>query len=508
MGPVAAEQRFGARPPRITPQRVEPVNESVFLFRHPGRASALLHPTMRKKNTSRKPHRKTAGRRVNPLTLATINPNTAGADIGAREISVCVPSDRDEQNVRTFLTFTDSLQELVRWLQDCRITSLAMESTGNYWLPLHQLLAPSGIEVVLVNARHVRGVPGRKSDVLDCQWLQLLHSVGLLRGSFRPPQDICALRSLTRVREGILRSAGEQMQLIQNACDQMNLHLHHVLSDISGVSGLKIIEAIVAGERDPVTLAQMRDRRCKATVAEVRRSLQGDWRPEHLLALELAWQTWGHLRSQIEKLDAEIASRVEALEAKVDLTQTAVPPKRKGIDNSSNGPKQGEHLRAEFFRVLGVDLTAVPALSVLTVQGFISEIGSDLRSFRSAAHFISYLGLCPGTRISGGKVLDSRTRKGKPRFALLLRQACLSLHRSKSALGARYHRLRSKLGAPKALTAMAHVLARVIYAMVTTGSEYDETRFAKLEQRHQERRKIRLAAQAKEFGFQLVPLAA
>ena len=440
-------------------------------------------------------------------TLPTINPNAAGADIGAREIVVCVPADRAKVAIRTFATFTQDLHALADWLQACRVSTIAMESTGMYWIPLYQILEARGIDVCLVNARHVKHVPGRKSDVSDCQWIQYLHSVGLLRGSVRPPQDICAIRSLTRHRESLLAMAADQVRHMHKSLDQMNLQIHHVINDLTGATGMAIIEAIVGGQRDPRVLATHRDQRIKASVETIEKSLRGEWREEHLLVLRLALATWQHVRQQIDELDAAIQQRVAALEDAVDV-QTKPLPARVGRRTSSvNAPAGSEFLRTEFYRVLGTDLTAVPALSVLTVQTFISEVGADLSKFATASAFASWLGLCPGTNISGGKVLDARSRKGKSRFALQLRQAAQSLHSSQSALGARYRRMRSRLGAPKALTAMAHCLARIIYRLVVAKQAYDESIFVEMEiqnARHQQRR---LQRQASALGFTLVPVS-
>jgi len=436
-----------------------------------------------------------------------IDPDAAGADIGAREIVVCVPADRDDQPVRTFATFTQDLHALANWLTACRIKTIAMESTGMYWIPLFQILEARGIDVRLVNARHVKHVPGRKSDVSDCQWLQYLHSVGLLRGSFRPSQDICAIRSLARHRDSLLAQAADQVRHMHKCLDQMNLQIHHVISDLTGATGMAIIESIVKGERDARALAAHRDRRIKASVQTVEKSLRGDWREEHLLVLRLTLASWQHLRAQIDELDDEIALRVRALDepAAGALTQAkALAPPSKRL-SSANAPAQSETLRQEFHRVLGTDLTEVPALSVLTVQSFVSEVGPKLDKFKSASHFVSWLGLCPGTKISGGKVLDARTRRGKPRFALQLRQAAQSLHSNRGPLGARYRRLRSRLGAPKALTAMAHCLARVIYKLVCEHCAYDDSIFAALEAEHDQRQHQRLQRQANALGYTLLP---
>lgn len=446
------------------------------------------------------------------VSLPSINPDAAGADIGAREIVVCVPADRAEDPVRTFATFTRDLHALVDWLAECRVTTIAMESTGMYWIPLYQILNDRGIDVRLVNARHVKHVPGRKSDVSDCQWIQYLHSVGLLRGSFRPPQEICAIRSLVRHRTSLLDQAADQVRHMHKCLDQMNLQIHHVISDLTGTTGMAIIEAIMAGERDARVLAAHRDRRIKASTQIIEESLRGDWREEHLLVLRLALATWKHLSEQVAELDENVRRRVEALEDRVSAAGDPAPVlpaagkhTRRRHKASANAPACAGIMHDEFRRVLGTDLTAIPGLSVLTVQAFVSEIGPDLGRFANASHFASWLGLCPGTKISGGKVLDARSRPGKHRFALLLRQAAQSLHSSKSALGARYRRLRSRLGAPKALTAMAHCLTRIIYQLVSHRQEYDESIFVRMEAEHARRQHRRLERQAAAIGFDLVP---
>jgi transposase len=468
-----------------------------------------LHFIMRAKSTKpkTKPKTKTKGPKKGgpPRSTPIAHPNAAGIDIGAREICVCVPADRDAQSVRTFETFTDSLRELARWLVVCKVDTVAMESTGNYWIPLHQVLCEHGIAVALVNARHVRHVPGRKSDVIDCQWLQYLHSVGLLNGSFRPAQEICAVRSLVRYREGLLAQAADQIRAMHNAFDQMNVQLHHVLSDLSGATGMAIVRAILAGERNPAVLASYRDRRIKATRQTLERSLQGDWRTEHVLVLELAFANWEQLQAQITRLDGEIAKLVSLLRSEV--AEPSLPLSRPAKRRSVSANQPSWDMRTEFHRVFGTDLTAIPGISSLTVQTLLSEVGPDFRRFRTVHNFVSWLGLCPDAKISGGKVMDARSRRGKPRLARALRQASVCFHSEKSALGARYRRLRSNLGAPKALTAMAHLLARIIYALVTNRKAYDETVFASLEEHHLQRQLARLAKNAKSMGYSLKPLA-
>lgn len=450
---------------------------------------------------ARRPRRKA----VCPAPI--INPIAAGADIGAREIVVCVPSDRAPEPVRTFGTFTADLEALADWLKTCGVTTIAMESTGMYWIPLHQVLETRGIEVRLVNAQHVKHVPGRKSDVSDCQWIQYLHSVGLLRGSFRPPQDICAIRSLTRHRQSVLEQAADQVRHMHKCLDQMNLQVHHVISDLTGATGMAIIQAIVEGERDPRVLAQHRNRLLKASTQTVEKSLRGDWREEHLLVLRLAFSSWQHLRQQVEELDADILRRVQQMDERVDVKCHPMPARTQRRTSSTNEPAQSDLLREEFYRVPGTDLTTVPSISVLTVQSLLSEVGPDFSRFASAGSMACWQGLCPGTKISGGKVLDARSRKGKSRFALQLRQAAQSLHRSQSILGARYRRMRTRLGAPKALTAMAHCLMRIIYKLVSDKVAFDESIFARLEVQHAQRQHLRLERQAAALGYALVPSA-
>lgn len=434
-------------------------------------------------------------------------PRGAGADIGAREIFVCVPEDCAGPRIRSFGTFTEDLEAIAAWLKECRVSSLAMESTGLYWLPLHQVLNAHGITVVLVNARHVKHVPGRKSDVLDCEWIQYLHSVGLLRGSFRPADELCALRSLVRHRESLLAQAADQIRHVHKCLDQMNLQVHHVINDLSGASGQAIIAAIVAGERDAAVLAQLGDYRLKASEETLRKSLQGDWRAEHLLVLGMAHATWEHLRKQIMQLDEEIARRVKMMESSPGPAPVlrATQGGRKA-SRSANAPALD--LSAEYARIFGTDLTLVPGLNELSVQAVLCEVGPDLSKFRSAEAFCAWLRVCPGTKISGGKRLDTRSGRGKPRLALHLRQAALGLHRSPTVPGVRYRRLRARLGAPKALTAMANLLARIIYTLITRRVAYDESIFQAAEEKHQQRQLQRLRHQAKTLGFELTAAAA
>lgn len=491
----------------VPPVRAEPVDE-IELQEPPSGppgTSPLIKMKAKEPKAEKGKTRRGRTRSLPSLNLQAARPDVAGADIGAREISFCVPAQKGRETVRTFATFTADLREAVSWLQACGVRSVAMESTGLYWLGLAQALAEAAIEVVLVNARHVRHVPGRKSDVLDCQWLQYLHSVGLLKGSFRPADILCALRSLTRHRDSLLAQAANQVRHAHKALTQMNLQLHHVIDDVTGTTGTAIIEAIIAGQRDPAALARLRDPRTKASREVIAKSLEGHWRAEHLLVLRLAWQTRQHYLVQIAEMEKEIHQRTAQLERAANAPEPAVtepaPPAKRS--KSKNEPALAQELRAHYQRIFGTDLTRIPAIDILTVQALLSEVGPDLRAFPSAHAWASWAGVCPGTKISGGKSLGNRTRRGKPRIARILRQSALGLHGSKSALGARYRRLRSKLGAPKALTAMAHLLMRIIYKLVTTATAYDDSIYATIEAEYHQHRLNRLESTAKSLGYVL-----
>jgi len=441
--------------------------------------------------------------------LPVLNPNAAGIDVGATTVYVAVPKDRDECPVRCFATFTHDLHALADWLHACSVHTVAMESTGVYWLPLFQILESRGLEVCLVNSRHVKNVPGRKSDVADCQWLQYLHAVGLLRASFRPPQTVCAVRSLLRHRDTLVTYAASHIQHMQKALTQMNLQLHHVISDLTGKTGLAILEAILAGERDPHKLAELRDFRIKASAETIAKALVGDWRDEHLFTLRQALSAYRHYQQLLAECDQEIERLLARFDSQVDPTQVPLPP----LTTSHRQPQRNEirchhtDLRTELYRILGVDLTQVPGLQTPTIHTLFTELGPELSAFPTAKHFASWLGLCPDNRVSGGRVLSAKTRKVKSRAATALRLAAHSLHHSHSALGDFYRRMRARLGAPKAITATAHKLARLLYHLLTTGQAYDESVFARNEERYRQRRVKRLYREAAALGFTLAPNA-
>lgn len=439
-------------------------------------------------------------RRSSPPVL---NFDSAGIDIGATEIYVAVPDDRDDRSTRRFGAFTEDLHRIADWLSACRIRSIAMESTGVYWIPLFQILETRGFEVCLVNARHVKNVPGRKTDVQDCQWLQYLHSVGLLRGSFRPADQTCVLRTLLRHRETLIQMASSHVQRMQKALNQMNLQLHHVISDITGVTGLAILDAILAGERDPDVLAQHRNPHIKASKEIISKALVGDYRREHLFTLRQSLAAYRHYQSLVAQTDVEVEHLLAAFDSRVDPRETPLPAAA-----SRRKPRRNEFrfdLRTELYRILGIDLTQVPGLNASTLT-FFAEVGADLSRFPTDKHFASWLGLCPDNRISGGRVLSVRTRHVKHHLAQALRLAAQNLLRSPTALGGYYRRMRARLGAPKAITATAHKLARIVYRLLKTRSPYNESVLAEQDRRYRQRLETRLRRQAQALGLTLSPL--
>lgn len=437
-------------------------------------------------------------------SLHIIHPAAAGIDIGASEIYVAVSDDRSDNPVRRFDTFTEDLHKAAQWLKECGIESIAMESTGVYWIPVFQILERYGFDVILVNARHVKNVPGRKTDVQDCQWLQYLHTVGLLKGSFRPAQDICEVRSLLRHRDNLVKSASAEVQRMQKSLTQMNLQIHNVISDITGVTGTKIIDAILAGERDPYKLAELRDPRIKADKETIAKSLTGDYRREHLFTLNQTVASYRHNLELIRQCDAEIESYLKEFEPRVEIDEPSSPSSG-GSRRKPKGNTPAFDVKGHMHRLLGTDLTEIDGVSDLTAHVFFTEVGPDLSKFKNVSHFCSWLGLCPNNKISGGKILSSQTRPGSNRLAQALRLSANSLWNSKSSLGDYFRRMRARHGSPKAITATAHKLARIIYHLVREQKAFDETVFAEQEQAHEARLRKRLEKQAKSLGLQLVP---
>lgn len=421
--------------------------------------------------------------------------------------------------MRVFGTYTTDLDQLVEWLQACKVTTVAMESTGIYWLPLAQKLEQAGIDFVVVNARHLKCVPGRKTDIKDCQWLQQLHSCGLLSGSFRPGPDICAMRSLMRHRENLTHSAGRAVQHMQKALGQMNVQLHHAVSDLDGETGMRILEAILAGERDPENLAKLRDVQCsKTSPEELKAALQGDWRAEHLFVLKQSLETYRHVTGQIAQCDREVEGMLARLrlpernepESEPPANPPAAPEKSKKRSKRFYARKHGTGLKkdltAELKRVCGVDLTQVIGLNVLGVLIIISEIGLDMSRWRDAKAFCSWLGLCPGNKISGGKVLSSQTVRVVNRVATLLRTVAPAVGRSDTWLGSFHRRMKARLGPAGANTATAHKLATVIYHLLKHQEEYIDVDRLVYETRIRKVRMSKLKKQAEELGFELVEI--
>jgi transposase len=431
-------------------------------------------------------------------------PHAAGMDIGAEEIYVAIPSHHDDQPVRSFGTFTCDLHELADWLQHCGIDTVAMESTGVYWIPIFQILESRGFEVFLVNAQHLKSVPGRKSDVSDCRWIQYLHSVGLLQGSFRPPEKICAVRTLWRHRQSLLQMAAEHILHMQKSLSLMNVQIHHVLSDITGFSGLAILDAILAGERDSVKVAQLCHISVKSPRDKIARALEGDYRPEHLLVLRQSLAGYRYYQQEITELDREIERLMKAV-GDCDRVQELPPrTKRTKYQRQVNDPEFD--LRRELYRIAGVDLTDIPGISTLTAQVILTEVGPDVSRFRNASAFASWLGLCPEKRVSGGKVLSCKTRKVNSRAALALRVGAHSLCRAKDYFGEFFRRMRAKLGAAQATTATAHKMARILYHVLRTKTPYNETIFHQCDEQARQRTENRLRKKAAEMGLQLVPI--
>ncbi len=450
--------------------------------------------------------------------LPVVHAHAAGIDVGATGHSVCVAEDAvpaGESPVRQYRAFTEDLDQLVEWLQACGVKTVAMESTGVYWIPTFQKLERAGLEVVLVNARHLKRVPGRKTDILDCQWLQQMHSYGLLSGSFRPSDDICVLRTYLRHRGNLVAGCGTQVQHMQRALDQMNIHLHHVVSDLDGATGLAILEAILAGQRDPKELVKLRDPRVrKSTEAEMAAALNGDWRDEHLFVLRQSLESYRALQRQIEECDRALEKVLEA----VAVNPAAVPeadrptnpaatvetgPKRRRKHRArGNAPRKD--LTAQLQRVCGVDLTRIAGFNVLSVLILISEIGVDMSCWPSAKAFCAWLGLCPGNKISGGKVLSSRTVRVVNRVAILLRTLAPTLGRTDTWLGSFHRRMKARIGPAAANTATARKLATIVYHLLKHKEQYIDVDRVVYEEKFRRYRVGRLRKQAAELGFEIV----
>ena len=451
--------------------------------------------------TRRPPSKARSATPALPPQLHHINLNAAAIDIGATTHFVAVPEGRDTVSVRAFGTFTADLHQLADWLEQCGVDTVVMESTGVYWIPVFELLEQRGLEVLLGDARKVKNVSGRKSDVLDCQWQQQLHTFGLLQAAFRPADEIVVLRGYLRQRAMLIQGATTHIQHMQKALQQMNLLLHHVVNDITGVTGMAIIRALLAGERDPQVLAQHRDPRCKNSVEVIAKSLEGNYREEHLFALEQAVALYDAYQTQLAACDARIKAYLARLERVTE--EPPPPPAKKRQTPKHNQPRFDA--RTYLYRITGVDLTSIDGIEAGSALALIAEIGTDMSRWKTANHFVSWMGLCPGTKVTGGKRLSSKTKPTANRAAGILRMAAASLHHSQSALGAYYRRMAARLGAPKAVTATAHKLARIVYSMLKQGTAYVDAGQDYYERQYKDRVVRNLQQRAKALGFELVP---
>jgi transposase len=458
------------------------------------------------------------GKRFRPSPaedLAVKHRHAAGIDVHAAVHFVAVAADdvpagfvnpdpKLPAGVRKFGAYTGDLEALAAWLKACGVTTVAMESTGVFWIPLYDLLASRGFEVLLVDPRQTKHAPGRpKSDVADCQWIRRLHSYGLLTASFRPADEVVRWRGFQRQREMLIRYAAQHVQHLQKVLEEMNVKLTEVVSDIVGLTGMKILTAIVAGERDPRKLARHRHPSCKTGVEEIARALHGEWRPEHLFTLKQGLALYESYQRQLYDCEAQIAACLAGLADR--SAGAAPPPSRRSHKPGKNAVRFGA--RELLFRVAGVDLTQIEGISESTALVVLSEIGPDLSAFPSEKHFVSWLGLCPQHRGSGGKIFKRRVRRGANRAARALRMAAQGCHHAKNALGAFYRRIQARAGGPKALVATARKLAERVYRLLRYGQEYVRQSEQAYEAAYRERLLQSMAKKAAHLGYTLVPKA-
>ena len=450
--------------------------------------------------------RRKPGKKIVEVTagMPVLRPNAAGIDVGNAEHYAAVPPGRANPSVQTFGSFTADLHRLAQWLQAYHIETVVMQATGVYWMALFQVLESYGLQVYVVNAKYTRTLPGRKTDVLECQWLQQLHTFGLLNNSYLPPEEIRMLRTYLRQRENLVAAAGTCIQQMQKVLTEMNVQLANVLTDLSGTSGMEILKAILSGERDPQRLAALADPRVKASRKEIAQSLEGHWREDLLFVLQQVQDLYFFHLESISDCDQHIEAHLKTLQAKVSvaaqpLPSAPPPPRRKHIPQTN--------LREELYRITGVDLTRIDGIQVQTAQVVISEVGVDMTRWPDEHQFASWLGLCPNNRITGGKVIRRGTKKVFNRAAKALRLAAQSLHRSKSYLGAKYRRFRSRMEGPVAITAMAHMLARLIYRLLRYGTAYYDKGADHYERQYRENQIKWLNKQAAQLHMQLIPAA-
>lgn len=439
------------------------------------------------------------GKRL-PEQLNVHNPNAAGIDLGSRGHYVSVPEDRDDEPIRRFGCYTAQLTAMAQWLLQCKITTIAMEATGVYWSPVYRVLESHGIEVILVNPRHVKYVPGRKTDVADCQWLRQLHTYGLLQGAFVPSHQAVTVRTYARQRSELVQCCSREVLHMQKTLTEMNIQLHVALSDITGVSGMKIIRAIIGGQHDPATLAALANTHVKASRDEITQALTGHYTEHGLFVLKQSLETYDYFQKKIGECEEQLERYLAHFQSKADPA-TLPPPKRKTA-RRKNQPHFD--LRSEMFRITGVDLTRIDGIDALSAFTLLSEIGLSVDAFPTEGQFASWLGLCPNNTITGDKVKRRRTKPNANRAATALRVGAQSLWRSKTYLGATHRRFRGRLGPAKGTTATAHTLARIAYRMLKYGEEFTDKGAQHLEKQHQERAVKSLIRNANHLGLLVI----
>jgi transposase len=441
-------------------------------------------------------------KQVDWKALDIVHPDAAGIDIGGSEHWVAISPDRDEHPIRCFDCFTADLQELANWLIAKGVRSVALQSTGVYWIPVFEVLQQRGLEVYLVNARHTKNLPGRKSDIEECRWLLKLHTFGLLNNSFQPTDEIRITRTLWRQRGGLAEQARSTIQRIQKVLTEMNVQLSNVLSDVSGASGMAIIHGILKGERDARVLAALADAQVKASKEVIAKSLEGNWRQELLFVLAQEVELYGVYQDKIAECDRQLQTQLRTMAPKVDLESNPLGPRPKGKRAQGNAPKFD--LRTELYRLTGVDWTQVNGIDVTVAQSVIAETGVDLSPFPSEGNFTSWMGLCPANDSSSGRIIRKSTPHVASRAATAFRQAASSLIRSQSYLGAQYRRLRTRLGAPKAITAMARKLACLFYRLLRYGQQYVDKGMQFYEEKYRDQQIKSVTRRAQQLGLQVI----
>lgn len=438
--------------------------------------------------------------------MSKVNQKAAGVDIGATEIVACVSAGEEVQLVKAFGNYTVDLQAIGEWFRQHEVKTVAMESTGVYWIPLFEELERQGFECLLISSRSLRKVAGQKTDVEDAQWIQTLHSYGLLKGSFRPQGDLVALRTLLRHRSQLVEHRSPHIQHMQKALLQMNVQPSQAVTDVTGMTGQKIIRAIVGGIRDPQQLATLRDPGCKHSEEEIEKALRGTWREEHLYILKQSLELYDIYTEKIEACDEEISRQYEMTRPDWGSRELPVIPDKKRNSHSKNAPKDAKQIREHLYRINGVDLSLVDGFGVALAQTVTMEVGSNVgEKFPSEKHFCSWLGLAPKHDITGGKVLSNRTLKTQNRAGQAFRLAANSVKKADCPFGVMYRRLRSRLGPAQATVATAHAIARVVYKMLKYKVEYDPLSVNEYQQKYEEQQVKYMKKKAAKLGYQLVP---